>query len=245
MSKAPFIIENENGKSQFIFLCDHASNFIPDEYDNLGLSEKERLDHITWDPGSLKVSQILSKKLDAPIIHSTISRLVIDVNRRHDAKDLMPQISENTKILDNENIDENERERRIKIYHTPYHDAISTLLDKRQKAGAEIILIAMHSFTPIYNGVSRPWEIGFIPCQDEDFTKQLFLNIKENNPKMNVGWNKPYAAKQGVFYTMHLHADKRKIKGSMVEIRNDEIADEAGVKKWAKIMEKSLIASLN
>ena len=241
----PVIVENSKGKSQFIFLCDHASNCIPDEYNNLGLNKEERLAHIAWDPGSLAVAQILSKQFDAPIVRSTISRLVIDVNRSRKAVDLIPTISENTKIPGNENIDVDERNKRINLYHNPYHEMINRLIDDRQKTGIKSIVIAVHSFTPIYNNIPRPWPIGLIPCQDERFSKQFFMALQGDNAKMNIGWNEPYAAKQGVFYTMHKHADLRQLEGCMIEIRNDEITDAGGVNKWAKIIQKALLISKN
>ncbi len=241
----PVIVDNSKGKSQFIFLCDHASNRIPDQYNNLGLNKEELLTHIAWDPGSLAVAQILSKEFDAPIVRSTISRLVIDVNRSRKADDLIPAISENTKISGNENIDAEERNKRIKLYHKPYHEMINMLIDDRQKEGIKSIIIAVHSFTPIYNNIPRPWPIGLIPCQDDRFSKQFFMTLKENNSNMNIGWNEPYAARQGVFYTMHKHADLRQLEGSMIEIRNDEIADPKGVNRWAKIIQKALLVSKN
>jgi predicted N-formylglutamate amidohydrolase len=239
-----FTIENMNGKSDFVILADHASNHIPLKYANLGLSEIEKQMHIAWDPGTLPVAKILAKKFDAPLVHSKISRLVIDCNRALFRDDLITSLSEDTKILGNIDLSQKERQHRIDSYHQPYHNAITNLLDKREAQGLNSIIVSIHSFTPSYNGISRPWEIGFLPDQKEQFTKELYESIKAKYPNMNVGWNEPYAALQGVHYTMDLHCDKRGLHGSMIEIRNNEIADKNGVNKWAEILTHSMQSSL-
>ena len=75
------LVSNARGRSPFVIVCDHASNRIPEKYGDLGLSGTERLSHIAWDPGALAVSHQLSDLLDAPLVQSTVSRIVIDCNR--------------------------------------------------------------------------------------------------------------------------------------------------------------------
>ena len=45
------------------------------------LPPSELVRYIAWDPGALGVSLRLSDLLDAPVVHSTVSRLVIDYRR--------------------------------------------------------------------------------------------------------------------------------------------------------------------
>ncbi len=58
--------------------------------------------------------------------------------------------------------------------HAPYHDAIERLIDERLAAGRATTLVAVHSFTPVYRGVRRPWEVGIVfdrvspPCGAAD-----------------------------------------------------------------------------
>ncbi len=239
-----FAIDNAKGKSNFVILADHASNHIPIEYKMLGLTEAERKMHIAWDLGTLPVAKLLSQKFDAPLIHSKISRLVVDCNRALYREDLIPQLSENTSIEGNKNLDDNQRKHRIDNYHQPYHNAITSILDDREQMGINSIIVSIHSFTPSYMGVPRPWPIGFIPDQKQQFTKELFDNLKSKYPQKNIGWNEPYAAEQGVHYTMDMHCDKRGLHGAMIEIRNDELSDEIGINKWADILAHSMQESL-
>src|SRR5690606_33890772 len=87
----PVTHTNESGTSPFLFVCEHASNFIPGCYNGLGLKPHDLTTHIAWDPGALEVAQHLSKALDAPLITSCLSRLLIDCNRPLDAPDLIPE----------------------------------------------------------------------------------------------------------------------------------------------------------
>jgi predicted N-formylglutamate amidohydrolase len=227
------LVSNARGSSPFVLLCDHASNRIPERYGGLGLSQIERVSHIAWDPGALAVSRALAEKLDAPLVQSTVSRLVIDCNRDLQAPDLIWTLSEATRIATNENLHPDERNYRINHFHRPFHASIETLLEARRHAGQETILVCMHSFTPVYHGVPRPWPIGLIHGRDQRYTRALFNALHDDDPGLNIGWNEPYAALNGVTLTLEKHGDGRGLEATMIEIRHDEILEPAGVAKWS------------
>lgn len=102
------------------------------------------------------------------------------------------------------------------------------------------MLVAIHSFTPIYKDVPRPWPVGVIHGGNQTFTRTLFDALEADTQDMNVGWNEPYIATQGIYFTMGTHADQRGLHGTMVEIRNDEILDQIGVTRWAHQMARCL-----
>lgn len=237
------LVSNARGRSPFVIVCDHASNRIPAKYGDLGLTPSQRLTHIAWDPGALAVSHALSDLLDAPLVQSTVSRLVIDCNRDLDAPELIWTLSESTPIAANENLDDAERQYRIDHFHRPYHASIETLLEARRHAGRETILVCMHSFTPVYNGVARPWPIGLIHGVDTGYTRALFDALMAEDPSLNVGWNEPYAALNGVTLTLEKHGDGRGLDATMIEIRNDEILEPAGVTLWASRLAHCLEAA--
>ena len=234
---------NADGSSPFVLVCDHASNRFPDQYGDHGLTPHQRLMHIAWDPGALAVAMRLVELLDAPLVYSTVSRLIIDCNRREDAVDLIPIISERTEIAANAGISQAERDLRIASYHAPFHAAIDALLEARKQAGRETILVTVHSFTPTYKDVQRPWPIGLIHGQREGMTRALFDALKAADPELNVGWNEPYSARQGVTYTLEHHGDERGLDCTMIEIRHDEILEPAGVAAWSERLSHTLTAA--
>lgn len=224
---------NGQGRGRIVLACDHASNFVPPGYGTLGLDPVEFERHIAWDPGALGVSRTMASLLDAPLVASRISRLVIDCNRPIEAPDLIPALSETTRIPGNENLGAEERERRIALAHEPFHAAIDALLQQRAADGLESWLVSVHSFTPIYRDVSRPWQIGIIHDQDERLAGPLIDRLRAV-AGLNVGVNQPYSPADRVYYTLERHARARAIPCAMIEIRNDEIKDDEPQRKWGE-----------
>lgn len=237
----PVLSLNLGGGSPFVLVCDHASNRIPAPYGTLGLTPIERLMHIAWDPGALAVARRLCGLLNAPLVHSTVSRLVVDCNRDHDAPDLVATRSERTEIAGNIGLTADERQTRVERFHAPFHAAIEALLDARARQERETILVTVHSFTPVYHGVRRPWPIGLIHGEDPSFTEALRDALTAEDPDLPIGWNEPYSARNGVTFTLEHHGDRRGIEASMIEIRHDEILTQQGVDRWAGMLARALL----
>jgi predicted N-formylglutamate amidohydrolase len=149
-------------------------------------------------------------------------------------------ISERTDIPANVGLPQSEREHRIAAYHRPFHDAIDALLEDRQRTGQETILVTVHSFTPIYKDVARPWPIGLIHGTKERFSNALLAALEADDPQLNVGWNEPYSARNGVTFTLEHHGDGRGLDCTMIEIRHDEILEPAGIALWAERLARTL-----
>ena len=239
----PVLTINRGGRSPFVLVCDHASNRIPAPYGDLGLAPHQRLTHIAWDPGALAVSLQLSEILDAPLVQSTVSRLVIDCNRGPNAVDLIPVVSERTQIRANAGLPESERAARLAAFHAPFHQAIDAVLDARLEEDREAILVAIHSFTPTYKDVPRPWPVGLIPGIDESLTRGLQAALAAESPDLNIGWNEPYAARKEVTHTVEEHGDRRGLPTTMIEIRHNEILEPAGVALWSGRLARALEAA--
>jgi len=233
-------VENADGQGAFVLLCDHASNRIPREYGFLGLSPEQREMHIAWDPGALGVSHRLSRMLDAPLVHSTVSRLVIDCNRSLDSPDLIATVSETTAIPGNASLSPAECRRRIAAIHEPFHNAVDKLVEERLSAGRATALIGMHSFTPVYRGVSRPWEVAFIFDRNRRLSDLLIHGLKAAG--LSVGVNEPYSPADRVYYTLSRHAEARGLDCAMIEIRNDLVRGADREEEWASRLAALLVS---
>lgn len=238
----PVEVINGEGRGRIVLACDHASNFLPAEYGTLGLDPSELQRHIAWDPGALPVALEMAQRLDAPLVASSVSRLIVDCNRPVEAHDLIPELSESTIIPGNREIDSAERSRRIALAHAPFHDAIDALLDQREAAGRESWLVTVHSYTPVYRGIPRPWEIGIIHDEDERIAAALIAGLRAV-PGLTVGVNQPYSPADRVYYTLERHARARGIPCAMIEIRNDEITNDASQRNWAEML-ASILSTL-
>ncbi|MGH6832979.1 MAG: N-formylglutamate amidohydrolase, partial [Methyloceanibacter sp.] len=155
-------MENPDGVGPFAIVCDHASNHIPDDYKSFGFADDALATHIAWDPGALAVARHLSAQLDAPLLWPDASRLIIDCNRAPDASSLIVVESEGRKVEANRGISEAERARRLDQIHAPYHAAIDACLGLRSAARLPTALLAIHSYTPVYFGKPRPWQVGIL-----------------------------------------------------------------------------------
>jgi len=240
----PALTLNGNGASPIVLVCDHASNRMPKGLGTLGLTAAQRLMHIAWDPGALSLSLALSRMLDAPLVQSTFSRLVIDCNRYPDAHDLIPQQSEHVVIPGNADVSVEERERRMETLHRPYHAEISRQLALRDARGMESVLVFMHSFTPVFHGVLRPWPIGLIHGRRTGFTRALYEALQAEPVEGPVGWNLPYPAQEGVYYSLDTHADATGRDATLIEMRHDLILFPAQVARWADLLARSLDTSV-
>jgi predicted N-formylglutamate amidohydrolase len=229
-------VENAEGAGPFVFVCDHASNFLPVPYDtSLGLSETDKSAHIAWDPGALGVAKGLSKSLDAPLVYTTVSRLIIDCNREVDRDDLIPCLSEATEIAGNRDLSAEERAFRIGLAHSPFHETIDRIISQRLAMGLPTAVVSIHSFTPVYKGRSRPWEIGLISDRDRSLAEPV-LKALQGCGGLTVGDNEPYAPSDGVYYTIRRHGEDRQLPCLMIEIRNDEVKTAAEEDRWADLL---------
>ncbi|SFJ54015.1 Predicted N-formylglutamate amidohydrolase [Phyllobacterium sp. CL33Tsu] len=233
-------VSNTDGAGPFIILCDHASNHIPEGYGTLGLKPIDLKRHIAWDPGAIGVSMVMSSLLDAPLVESCVSRLIIDCNRPLDAPDLIPSLSESTAIPANAELSEEEKQRRIGISHRPYHSAIEDLARARAAKGLpDPIYVAVHSFTPVYRGIPRPWDIGIIHDADDRIAAPLIAGL-EALTQFCVGVNEPYSPADRVYYTLERHASALGFPAVMIEIRNDLITTAQKEMAWGETLSRLL-----
>lgn len=232
-------IVNRSGRGRVVVVCEHASNTMPAGYGTLGL-EPHHLDrHIAWDPGALPVARVLASLLDAPLVESGVSRLVVDCNRPVDAPDLIPVTGEDTPIPGNARVDEVERQRRIGSWHRPFHNELDALIADRTARGRETWLITVHTFTPVFKGTARPWHVGVIHDSDDRLATPLIDGLRKD-PSLVVGVNEPYSPADRVYYTHERHARPRGLPCAMIEIRNDMVTDASSQRHWGESLARLL-----
>ena len=241
---APFAIDNAEGRSPFLLTGDHAGAAIPASVGDLGLTSVDRARHIAIDIGVLGLGRELARLLDAPFIHQTYSRLVIDCNRDPARDDAIPIQSDGTTITGNRALLDGDRRERVSSIHTPYHAAIADLLDARHKTGTKTILLALHSFTPMLNASFRPWDVGVLHWLGRtDFATAMLSSLQEERT-LCVGDNQPYQM-DATDYSMPFHAFARNLPYVELEIRQDLISDLEGQLYWAGQIQKAAMSALD
>ena len=229
---SPFdLVEGDRGKG-LVLVADHAGRALPDEYGALGLPASEFDRHIAYDIGVEKVTRELAALLGAPAVLANFSRLLIDPNRGEDDPTLIRQLYDGTVVPGNYPMTAEERERRLERFYRPYHDAVASMAASVAEAsGVAPFLFSVHSFTPVMQGVARPWHVGILWDSDDRAPVPL-IEALSAEPGLVVGDNEPYdGALRGD--TMFKHAIVNGFAHALVEIRQDLVADDAGAVAWA------------
>ena len=232
---------NEHGSSDIVLLCEHASNHIPVEYRRLGLDASHLQRHIAWDIGAAEVTRLLSARLDAAAFLSGYSRLLIDLNRPLGTSGSIPVLSEDTDIPGNVGIDAVERDRRAEVMFAPFHERVAAHLNRRVAAGRPTRIVTIHSFTPVFLGVARPWHAGVLHGHAADLAEAILSGLR-TDATLNVAANVPYVISRDADYAVPVHGDDRGIPAVLVEIRQDLLANRSGIEEWANRLAAALPA---
>jgi predicted N-formylglutamate amidohydrolase len=233
MEPAPVTVVNEGGRFPVVLICEHASNHIPACYGGLGLAPEDLLRHIAWDIGAADLARRLSALLDAPLFLSGYSRLLIDCNRPPGAPTSIVLRSEDTPIPGNRALAPEEIARREAAYFTPFQNRIAGFLDAQAAAGRRITILGVHSFTPVFHGVRRPWHVGVL-YRDAITLGARLLGALRSDPALVVGDNEPYRIELDEDYTVPVHGDPRGVPAALIEVRQDLLATSDGVEAWAR-----------
>jgi predicted N-formylglutamate amidohydrolase len=227
---APLIERWGTGPAGVVLICEHASNALGDAGlgGDLGLDAAARMDHVAWDIGALGLARGLSERLAgvagaAVLVHAPLSRLVYDLNRAPDHPQAMPARSEVHEVPGNRALGTAERIARVERVYAPFHAGLSAEIARQIALGRRPALIAVHSFTPVFHGQRRAVEFGVI--HDEDTALSMAVMEAARNCGLITRLNEPYSAAGDVTHTIRLHAVPNRLANTMLEIRNDLIAD--------------------
>jgi predicted N-formylglutamate amidohydrolase len=226
----PDIIEGRDPR--ILLICDHASAVVPDGID-LGIAPDLLNKHIAIDIGAGPLTRALAQQLDAPVVLATVSRLVIDLHRQPDHPGLIPESSDGHLIPGNVGADRHER---IAAFHAPYHRTLAAEIARHRPK----LIASTHSFTPCLEdgGTPRPWQVGILSNRDRRAADLAVAALEARG--IVTGDNEPYSGRL-LNATLNRHAEAQGIPSIAIEVRNDLIADDAGVAHWRDILGQILI----
>jgi predicted N-formylglutamate amidohydrolase len=233
----PAEVFNEGGAAATLLVCDHAGRRIPKCLGDLGLEPAAFERHIAWDIGAAEVARRLAIRLDAPLVLSNYSRLVIDVNRRPDDPTSMPEESDGTPVPANRGLAGAAREARIVEIHEAYHRLVGQRLAAMTARGVPMV-ISVHSFTPVFKGFERPWQVGVLWNRDGRLARPLMKRLAALD--ISVGDNQPYSGQDQHGYTLPRHVEGAGIPHVLLEIRQDLIDTRRGAEEWSETLYSAL-----
>lgn len=233
------LIGGRHAHSPILIVCDHASRAVPTALRGLDIDGQYFEQHIGYDIGAAGVSRLLAEQLNASAVLAGFSRLVIDANRFLSAHDSIPSISDGVAIKGNERLSDIDRMLRVEELFIPYHYQINQAVANIRQYFSLPLLMSVHSYTPVFQGFERPWEIGIL-WEGDDGVASMLLEYLREHTDYHVGENEPYHACNPIGYTVKTHAETKGYPHVLVEIRQDLIRDEKGQAEFASIFAGAL-----
>ncbi len=225
-----FHLSGAGRAGRWLVTVDHATNRVPEWVNGgaLGICSADMGRHIAYDVGALGLARHLAERLEAPMIASDFSRLVIDPNRGEDDPTLLMQLYDGTIIPANRGLAPAAVAERLNRLYRPYHRALAQLAAQRPDRA----ICAIHSFTPCLRGrCPRPWQVGVLYSHlDERLARPLIAALAAEG--LCVGDNEPYSGHLAGD-SIDRHALQPGRPNVLIELRNDLIAQEDGQIAWA------------
>ena len=232
-------VEVDEGAGPFVVACEHASNRLPRALGTLGLKASDLTRHIAFDPGAAELAKGIASRIGASLVVQRFSRLAVDCNRDPALADAITTLSEETEIPGNLDLAPEAKASRIAGLWAPFHAALDRVIERRRAARRATALITVHSFTPVYRGVSRPWHVGIISTSERSFADAMLAALRRDRGLV-VGDNEPYSAKDNVDYTIRRHGRDRGLPHVMIEVRNDLLRAARDVAAWTERLTEAI-----
>lgn len=234
----PFFVMHGDADIPILLVCDHASCLFPQSLGDMGLDPFARRCHLAIDIGAGPLTEYLADSVGTTAVLAQYSRLVVDCNRDLMDPSAFLAFGDGIFVPGNSNLKQAHKELRAEAIYWPYHKVVETQV-QRLKAGAAVpAFVSVHSFTPVLNGESRPWEIGILWDRDQSLRDIFLKDFRDAG--FNVGDNEPYSGKAPADYTVDNHGEGNGLPSVGIEIRQDLINDAAGVARIGNVMHRIL-----
>lgn len=208
-----------------IVSCEHGGNRVPSRFRTL--FSKTLLDtHRGYDPGALAVARDLAAATGAPLFYSTVSRLLVELNRPLGHHQIF-----STRAL---RLPPTVREELLRRHYFPYWKAVEARVAKARR----VLHLSCHSFTPKLAGVRRLADVGllFDPARASEarFCRLWYAALRRAAPRLRVRYNYPYrGASPSLVASLREKFSERRYVGIQIEVnqkfpRGDE-------RRWRKL----------
>ena len=235
---------NPEGKAPIVLVCEHASKYIPESLQGLGLTKEAMDSHAAWDIGAYDLACKLSELIDAPLVASRISRLVYDCNRSPESGAGTPSSSEIYDVPGNQNLTEVEFKQRVTEVYEPFHEMVSKVVKSQAEISNQPAFITIHSFTPVYFDEVRSVELGILHDKDERLAKPLMQAALELT-QLKAEFNSPYGTNDNVMHTVNKHAAEKGLLNVLIEVKNDLLANSEDIDSMAFDLSKVILKAVS
>ena len=229
---------NPASVAPLLLLCDHASRRFPRALGDMGLDPVTLRCHLAWDIGAGPLTERLAAALRVTAVCAEYSRLVVDVNRDLLDPSAFLEFGDGVVVHGNRSLSAAQKQARADEIYWVYHNGVSAEIERLRGAGVTPMIVAVHSFTPVLNGVSRPCEIGVLWDADRGTAERFIAGFRSAG--FVVGDNEPYSGKAPADFTIDHHAEAAKLPHVGIEVRQDLIDSDNGIAVIGDIFENIL-----
>ncbi len=229
---SPVLFDRSPGPGHVLLTCEHGGRAVPRALGDLGVAAADMQRHIAWDIGALDLSLALLAHVSARLVSQRFSRLVIDCNRGPASPDLIPTVSDETHVPGNRDLSQADVGARTAAIHTPFHDRIAAEIAGERPR----LLVSIHSFTPMMGQQRRQMHAGFLANRMPEVAERFMASIGAAAPELVLSMNEPYTVDDISDYTVPVHGEGNRLPHVLVEVRNDQLQDPAGISRWADLL---------
>ncbi len=176
-------------KRPLLLSCEHGGNRVPARYAQLFAGHRRLLaSHRAVDLGALGLARALSRRLGAPLIAATTTRLLVDLNRSAGHPRWFSEITRK--------LPEAERQQIVARHYAPYRARVRERLAGWIGSGRVALHVSVHSFTPQLDGKPRRCDIGLLydPARPLEvaWADAWVRALRDRAPALVVRRNYPY-----------------------------------------------------
>jgi predicted N-formylglutamate amidohydrolase len=222
-----------------VITCEHAAPRLPTGLAPRAPAERRILaSHWGWDIGAWAVATRLAGLLRASAVGGAVSRLVVDLNRSAGDPSLVRREAEGVRLSWNAPLTPETIERRMLAWHVPYHQAIDALILRRLVRGVRPLLFAIHTFTGVYEGRRREFDIGVLFDRSRAEAALLARGLRAAG--FRVRFNRPYSGLAGMMYAIHRHGAHYGLPCLELEINQELFARRGAAARIAAAVARAL-----
>lgn len=172
-----------------VITCEHGGNYVPHEYARLFAPHRALLDsHRGWDPGSIDMGRAFAKGFDVPLVASTTTRLLVELNRSPDHRSLFSEITRD--------LPETEKEEILQRWYEPHRRRVVEEIRRGLPRADTVLHLAMHTFTPVLDGEIRTTDVGLLFDPSRAIEKHWCVGwqqaLRRLRPDLAIHRNRPY-----------------------------------------------------
>jgi predicted N-formylglutamate amidohydrolase len=211
----------------FLVTCEHGGNRIPPRYAAL-FRGRERLlaTHRGYDPGALAMARTLARALRATLVVSTVSRLLVELNRSPGRQFLLSPVMRDAAPAVRDDV--------CRRYYVPYRARVESIVARAVGAGRRVVHVSSHSFAPALAGTLRSADVGLLydPLRsgERDLCRRWQAALRARLPHWITRRNYPYAGRSDGFTRwLRRRFPERCYLGIELEINQKHVRDRRAV----------------